>query len=268
MKNSLYILLISIGISSCAGEKGDVGPIGNSGAAGTTGAAGTAGGTGTTGATGATGATGTTGGKGATGATGTTGETGATGDPATIKTVTYTDWVSFSDWKVNPNVSTTYGYFSQKQVLLTNIPNYSKTSVSFFSDQGVFLVTSDVTKEIVGSLYYFHSIDPEANGSQIVFSDGYGNGKIVVNNTNHGLFTVQSLVIVPTIEGTLGIQFSKSQYVSTFDFLGQIKKMNPRIRAVFIPIDLIKGGRISAEPMSYEEVVRRYNIPASGSSNL
>lgn len=253
MKNYIYIFIIAFAFVACKGTKGDIGPQGDQGAAGAAGA------NGTVGAKGATGDTGATGIKGATGTQGSTGTAPST-------KVFFTDWTSLTDAVSAGSTSLSYNYSLRKQILLSFLPNIDSLSINYFSNQGMFLIKNTKTGSPVGSLFYFHSINALNNNEQVVFSDLYSGDSYNLSNVHTGFFAVQNFKTIITVDAALGTNFLKSKYASTEDFQALIKKLAPKMRFIYIPIDLTTKGRTSDTAKTYEEILEMYDIPKNGSS--
>jgi hypothetical protein len=251
MKIILHILIIA-SIAACTGEKGEIGPQGETGAKGATGTSGQVGPKGQTGE------------KGATGDTGNQGETGLTGVTPSVKAY-FSDWIEIDSWGKFSSDPLFYNSYksSSKEIVLSFIPNPDKLNLSTFNSLGVFTVTHHVTKEIVGSLYVFNSVNTPNNG-QVVFPIYYSDDDISISdNSFAGLWSFfPDLKTTPKLYHRIYVDFSKEKYKSIDDFDAKLKEMKSKVRYIFIPTGLpAKNGRIDSSFKTYNELIEAYNIP-------
>ena len=243
MKNIFYILGLSLIILSCD----TTGPIGPKGETGNQGLAG---------ANGVAGAKGATGDKGATGTTGATGAAGTNGKTLSVK-VTYTDWLDLgSNWVQGSNTSNSYYFYNEFRSEVDKLfPDPSKIAFNYYADYSQILVQDKATKAPLGTIYYYHKFK-DAEGNSIVFSDRYDTGGI-----NFDSMIIGWPVTIPYIDCTLRTYFPLNQYSGSTPFLEEIKKLEPKFRTVFVPIDLGPNGRSGLKRMSYEDLKTLYKIP-------
>ncbi|OYU65312.1 MAG: hypothetical protein CFE22_14550 [Cytophagaceae bacterium BCCC1] len=251
MKKILLILIIA-SIEACTGEKGEIGPQGETGAKGPTGTSGQIG------------QKGPTGDKGATGEIGVQGETGLTGVTPSVKAY-FSDWIEIDSWGKLSSDPIFYNSYksSSKTLVLSFIPNPDRLTISTFSSLGVYNVTHIETKEIVGSLYVFNSVNTPNNG-QVIFPINYSDDDIsLFDDSFAGLFAISAdLKTTPKMYHQIYVDFSKEKYKSTDDFVAKLKEMKSKVRYIFIPAGLpAKNGRIYTSFKTYNELIDVYNIP-------
>lgn len=252
MKKQIYILIVGIAFWACTGKKGEVGPQGDVGDKGPTGAAGQVG------------AKGPTGDQGKTGSAGIIGEVGSKGATPSAN-VYYSDWVDFDVWgKLSSEPVFYNSYKANKTSVLSIIPNPDKLTLTTFSTLGSYSVYHDNSKEITGTLFIFYSLISPSTKEQVIFNKDYQDGTFAASSSSFsGLWDIDTnLKTTPKIAQTLYVDFAKSKYSSTEDFLSILQNMKGKTRYIYIPIGMpAKNGRKISELKTYDDIINAYNIP-------